>query len=92
MPSVKGAEVRECLKELDAHKSLGPVGMCPGVLRELADVTARSLPIIFETSWRLEEIPGAIKKAIFFLISKKGRKEVSENYSQVTPTYNLYHR
>lgn len=57
---------------------MGPVGMCSRVLRELADVIARSLPIIFETSWRLEEIPEEMKKIIFILVFKKGRKEISE--------------
>lgn len=71
---------------------MGPVGMHPGVLRELADVIARSLPIIFEASWRLEEIPEAMKKIIFIPIFKKGKKEDSDNYSLVRPTYDLHHR
>lgn len=70
---------------------MGPVGMHPRVLRELADDIARSLPIIFEMSWRLEEIPEAMKKIICIPISKKGKKEVSENYS-LRPTYDLHHR
>lgn len=57
-----------------------------------ADVIARSLPIIFETSWRLEEIPEIMKKIIFTVIFKKGKKEDSENYSQVRLTSDLHHR
>lgn len=56
---------------------MGPVGMHPRVLRGLADVIARSLPIIFEISWRLEEIPEAMTKIIFTPVFKKGKKEVS---------------
>lgn len=91
VPSVKGDQVREHLKELGGH--MGHAGMHPRVLRELADVITRSLPIIFETSWRLEEIPEAMKEITFIPIFKRSKKKVSENYSLVRTTkYDLYHR
>lgn len=42
---------REHLNRLDMRNSVGPVGMCPRVLRELAFVAGRPLLIIFERSW-----------------------------------------
>ena len=57
LPLSEEDQVREHLSNLDAHKSMGPDGMQPQVLRELANVTASPLLIIFERSWHLREVP-----------------------------------
>jgi len=49
--------VRDRLSNLDTHKSKGSDGMHPPVLRELAEVIAEPLSIIFERSWRTGEVP-----------------------------------
>jgi len=49
--------VRDHLSNLDIDKFMGPNGMHPRVLRELADVIAEPLSILFERSSRTGEVP-----------------------------------
>ncbi|KGL73555.1 hypothetical protein N309_03907, partial [Tinamus guttatus] len=74
-PWVEEDWVREQLRKLDTHKSMGPDGMHPRVLQELADVIAKPLSIIFERSWRTREVPEDWKKANVTPVFKKGKKE-----------------
>jgi len=59
--------VRDRLRDLDVHESMGPDGMHPRVLRELVGVVAEPLSIIFERSWRTERKPVSLQ-------SKKGQE------------------
>ncbi|GAB0190123.1 mitochondrial enolase superfamily member 1 [Grus japonensis] len=67
--------VWDLLLHLDAYKSMGPNGIHPRVLRELADVIARPLSIIFQRSQESGEVSVDWKLANIVPIFKKGKKE-----------------
>jgi len=86
LPLVEEDGARDCLSNLDAHKSMGPNGMHPRVLMELAHVVAEPLSIIFERSWRTGEVPEDWKKANVTPIFKKGKKEGTTGRSASPPS------
>jgi len=65
---------------------MGPDGMHPRLLRELADVIAEPLSIIFQRSWRTGEVPEDWRKANVNPIFKKDKKEDPGNYRPVSLT------
>jgi len=78
--------VRDRLSDLGVHKSMGPDGMHTRVLRELADVIAEPLSIIFERCWRTGEVPKDWRKSNVTPIFKKGKKEDPGIYRPVSLT------
>ncbi|CAM4544601.1 unnamed protein product [Caretta caretta] len=85
-PSVEKEVVRDYLEKLDEHKSMGSDALQPRVRKELADVIAEPLAIIFENSWRSREVPDDWKKANAVPIFKKGEEEDPGNYRPVSLT------
>ena len=52
-PTVQEETVRDLLLQLDCHKSMGPDEIHPRVLRELAEVIAEPLSIIYQRSLKI---------------------------------------
>ncbi|KAK1213491.1 PARP8 ribosyltransferase, partial [Pygoscelis papua] len=85
-PIIQEEAVNDLLCHLDAHKSMGPDGIHPRVLRELAEELAKPLSIIYQQSWLTGEVPDDWRLANVTPIYKKGRKEDPGNYRPVSLT------
>ncbi|KAF1503200.1 hypothetical protein FQV18_0001221, partial [Eudyptula minor novaehollandiae] len=89
-PIIQEEAVNDLLRHLDAHKSMGPDGIHPRVLRELAEELTKPLSIIYQQSCLMGEVPDdwrlANRLANVTPIYKKGRKEDPGNYRPVSLT------
>ncbi|KAJ7426638.1 RNA-directed DNA polymerase from mobile element jockey [Willisornis vidua] len=75
----------DLLLQLDPYKFIGPDGIHPQILKELADVITKPLSMIFECSWESGEVPADWKLANITPHFKEG-KEDPRNYKPVSFT------
>ena len=86
-PIIQEEAVNDLLCHLDAYKSMGPDGIHPRVLRELAEELAKPLSIIYQQSWLTEQVvPDDWRIANVTPNDKKGQKEDPGNYRSVSLT------
>ena len=78
-PTVSEDQVRDRLRNLNVHKSMGHNEMHPRVLRELADMFAKPLSMIFEKLWQSGEVSGDWEKGNITPNFKKGKKDDPRN-------------
>ena len=78
--------VRDLLLQLDCHMSMEPDEIHPRVLRELAEVIAELLSIIYQHSLLMGEVSEDWRLATVTPIYKKGCREDLENYRPVSLT------
>ena len=85
-PTIQEETVRDVLLQLDCHKSMGLDEIHPRVLRELEEVIAKPLSIIYQCSLLTGEVPEDWRLANVTPIYKKGCKEDRGNYRPVSLT------
>ncbi|KAK4809102.1 LOW QUALITY PROTEIN: hypothetical protein QYF61_004038 [Mycteria americana] len=85
-PTIQGEMASDLLHHLDTHKSMGPDGIHPRVLKERAEVLTKPLSIISQQSWLTGEVPADWRLANVTPIFKKGRKEDPGNYRPISLT------
>ena len=65
---------------------MGPDGLHPRVLRELADVVAKPLSIILRQSWLTGDVPADWRLANVMPIFKKGQENDPGSYRPISLT------
>ncbi|PKU28707.1 rna-directed dna polymerase from mobile element hypothetical protein [Limosa lapponica baueri] len=86
VPRIQGKRVSDLLQHLDIHKSMGPNGIHPRVLRELAEMLTKPFFIIYQESWLIGGVPVDWRLANVRPIHKKGHKEDAGNNRPVSLT------
>ena len=79
-------EVKSLINKLKTTKAAGPDGIHPILLKELKDILAKPLTIIFNNSIATGTIPEDFKLANVTPIFKKGDKKLAANYRPISLT------
>lgn len=90
-PAIQEKGVSDLMSHLDSHKSLGPDGICPRVMRKLAGGLTKPLSIIYQQPWLTAEVPDNWKLTNVMPTHRKDLKEVLGNYRpfRMTLLYSL---
>ncbi|KAK4825063.1 hypothetical protein QYF61_023067 [Mycteria americana] len=75
-PIIQGEMVSDLLHHLGTHKSMGPDGLHPRVLRELVEVLTKPLSILYQQSWLTGEVPVDWRSANVTPMYKKGQRRI----------------
>ena len=78
--------VEKLLKDLNPHKAMGPDGLHPRILKQLASTIAPTLQVIFQKSINTGRVPSDWKQANVSPIFKKGERYNAANYRPVSLT------
>ena len=84
--SFKIENIKMKLKHLNVNKSPGPDNIHPRILSEASEILALPLQILFETSFKQQELPLDWKSANISTIFKKGSKLDISNYRPISLT------
>jgi len=85
-PVIQEEAVNNLLCHLNTHKSTGPDGIHPRVLKELEEELAKTISIIYQQSWLTGEVPDGWRIFNVIRIYKKGWKEDPGSYRLVSLT------
>ncbi|KFP60983.1 RNA-directed DNA polymerase from mobile element jockey, partial [Cariama cristata] len=85
-PIIQEEAVSDLLLHLDMNKSMGSDGIRSRILKELADMFAKPLSIIYQQSWLTGEVPDNWRLANVTPIYEKGQKEDLGNYRPISLT------
>jgi hypothetical protein len=88
--SIEG--VQKLLQKLNPQKACGPDQIPARILRDLADVIAPPLTLIFQKSLDEGNIPNDWRTANVTAIFKKGERYKASNYRPVSLVWNLGYR
>jgi len=83
-PMIQEKTIRDLLLQLDYRKSMGPDEIHLRLLRELVEVIAELLSIIYQHSLLMGEVPEEWRLANVTPIYKKGCREDLGNYRPVS--------
>jgi len=75
-PIIQEEAVNDLLCHLDTYRSMGPDGIYPRVLRELAEKLAKPLSIIYQQSWLTGKVPDDWRIASVTPIYQKARRRI----------------
>ena len=84
--SITISGIRKLLQNLDIHKAMGPDQISAEILKELQDILAPILKIIFNYSFNTGTVPCDWKMANITPLFKKGDRSQPNNYRSISLT------